>query len=159
MSNATILKALDNLGYKYKMTGHGFRSLFMGVCKQCLGYRHEPVDRQLAHAPRNSIDRAYDRSDYLPERIILMQEYADYLDSILHNKPYERKINEQPNRIGAIQSIPATYTLSWNGGGYEAAQYQPLNTVQRSQTRAFSETTQGKSPAQRLEDRGHPSIH
>ncbi len=49
MSNNTILFAIGRLGYKKRMTGHGFRALAMTNIKEKLGYRHEVVDRQLAH--------------------------------------------------------------------------------------------------------------
>lgn len=82
ISNNTVLKGLERLGYKGKMTGHGFRALVLSTIKQQLGYRHEVVDRQLAHAPRNSVDKAYDRADFIDERIIMMQEWADYISKL-----------------------------------------------------------------------------
>lgn len=81
MSNGTILGVFRRLGYKGRMTGHGCRALAMTAIKEKLGYRHEVVDRQLAHAHRNKIDAAYDRADFLDERKVMMQEWADYLDS------------------------------------------------------------------------------
>lgn len=83
MSNNTILKALERMGYKSRMTGHGFRALAMSSIKERLGYRHEVVDRQLAHAPANKIDAAYDRAQFLDERRIMMQKWADYLENAL----------------------------------------------------------------------------
>lgn len=83
ISNNTILKALERLGYKGRMTGHGFRALGMTAIKEKLGYRHEIVDRQLAHARRNKVDAAYDRAEFLPERTEMMQKWADYLDQQL----------------------------------------------------------------------------
>lgn len=82
MSNNTILFAIGRMGYKGRMTGHGFRALAMTAIKERLGYRHEVVDRQLAHAPANKVDRAYDRAQFLDERTQMMQEWADYLDAI-----------------------------------------------------------------------------
>jgi integrase len=82
MSNNTVLSALKRLGYKGRMTGHGFRALAMSTIKEKLGYRHEVVDRQLAHAPRNKVDAAYDRAQFLPERRKMMQHWADYLDTV-----------------------------------------------------------------------------
>jgi hypothetical protein len=69
------------MGYQGKMTGHGFRSLAMGVIKERLGYRHEVVDRQLSHASGDTYGEAYDRAMFLDERKIMMQQYADYLDN------------------------------------------------------------------------------
>lgn len=82
MSAGTILVALKRMGYSGKMTGHGFRSLAMGILKEKLGYSHEIVDRQLAHVKKDSVDRAYDRAKFLPQRKEMMQGYADYLDSV-----------------------------------------------------------------------------
>jgi hypothetical protein len=45
-----------------------------------LGYPHDIADRQLAHVPKSGVDRAYDRAQFLPQRIKMMQEYADYID-------------------------------------------------------------------------------
>lgn len=81
MSNNTILKGLDRLGFKGRMTGHGFRALAMSTIKEKLGYRHEVIDRQLAHAPQSMVQRAYDRAQFLDERKVMMQEWADYLDN------------------------------------------------------------------------------
>ena len=91
MSNNTILAAIDRMGYKGKMTGHGFRALAMGTIKEKLGYRHEVVDRQLAHAHRNKIDRAYDRAQFLDERKAMMQKYANYIDAIASGEPIKGK--------------------------------------------------------------------
>lgn len=82
MSNNTILFAIGRLGYKKRMTGHGFRALAMSNIKEKLGYRHEVVDRQLAHAHKSKIDRAYDRAQFLDERTVMMQEWADYMDAV-----------------------------------------------------------------------------
>lgn len=82
MSNNTILMALKRMGYKGKMTGHGFRSLAMSTIMERLGYRHEVPDLQLAHAKRGDVARAYDRAQFMDERTQMMQEWADYLDGI-----------------------------------------------------------------------------
>lgn len=81
MSNGTILKAIRLLGFKDKTTGHGFRALAMTSIKEELGYRHEVIDRQLAHQPHSKVDRAYDRAQFLDERTQMMQEWADLVDA------------------------------------------------------------------------------
>lgn len=82
MSNNTILVALKRMGYQGRMTGHGFRALAMSTIKQELGYRHEVVDRQLAHVPKSKIDKAYDRAMFLEERKRMMQDWSDYIESV-----------------------------------------------------------------------------
>jgi integrase len=79
MSKNTMLMALKRMGYKTRMTGHGFRSLALGILKEKLGYSHDVADRQLAHVPIRSVDRAYDRAQFLAQRIEMMQRYADYI--------------------------------------------------------------------------------
>lgn len=86
VSNNTILAALKRMGYGGKMTGHGFRSLAMGVIKERMGYRHEVVDRQLSHASGDAYGEAYDRALFLDERRVMMQQYADYLDAAAGGK-------------------------------------------------------------------------
>lgn len=82
MSNNAILVGLDRMGYRGIHTGHGFRALAMSTIKEKLGYRHEVVDRQLAHVHQNLVTRAYDRAQFLDDRVIMMQEWADYLDQL-----------------------------------------------------------------------------
>jgi len=68
---------LDRMGYRGKMTGHGFRALAMSTLKEKLGYRHEVVDRQLAHAHKDKVANAYDRAQFLADRKVMMQRWAD----------------------------------------------------------------------------------
>jgi integrase len=82
MCKNTVLMAIKRMGYQRKMTGHGFRSLALGLLKEKLGYSHEVADRQLAHVPKSSVDRAYDRAQFLPQRTEMMQTYADYIDRV-----------------------------------------------------------------------------
>ena len=82
MSNGAILMALKRMGYQNRMTGHGFRALAMSTIKEQLGYRHEVVDRQLAHAQKDKVAAAYDRAQFLDERKKMMQHWADYLDAV-----------------------------------------------------------------------------
>ncbi|MGH1397651.1 MAG: tyrosine-type recombinase/integrase [Alphaproteobacteria bacterium] len=82
MSNNTILMALKRMGYQGEMTGHGFRSLAMSTIMERLGYRKEVPDAQLAHAKKGDVARAYQRAEFLSDRIKMMQEWADYLDEV-----------------------------------------------------------------------------
>ena len=81
-SNGAILQALRRMGYGGRHTGHGFRSLAMGVIKARLGYRHEVVNRQLAHGSDDEYGEAYDREQFIEERRAMMQAYADYIDAV-----------------------------------------------------------------------------
>ena len=79
MSNNTILKALERMGYKGRMTGHGFRGLASTILHE-QGYTHEHIELQLAHAPRNAVSAAYNHALYLEPRARMMQDWADFLE-------------------------------------------------------------------------------
>lgn len=79
MSNNTILKGLERMGYKGAMTGHGFRGVASTILHEH-GYPHEHIELQLAHAPRNAVSAAYNHALHLKARAKMMQEWADYLD-------------------------------------------------------------------------------
>lgn len=81
MSNNTILKALERMGYKGMMTGHGFRGLASTLLHE-QGYAHEHIELQLAHAPRNAVSAAYNHAFYLVPRTKMMREWADFLDRV-----------------------------------------------------------------------------
>ena len=79
MSNNTILKALKRMGYKGRMTGHGFRGLASTILHE-QGYAHDHIELQLAHAPRNAVSAAYNHALYLEPRAKMMQDWADFLE-------------------------------------------------------------------------------
>jgi integrase len=82
MSNNTILAALRRMGYsKEEMSGHGFRAMASTVLHE-QGWPSDIIERQLAHAERNSIKAAYNHAQHLPERKKMMQAWADYLDTL-----------------------------------------------------------------------------
>jgi integrase len=81
MSNNAILKALESMGYKGQMTGHGFRGVASTILHE-QGWPHEHIEVQLAHQKRDAVSAAYDHAQYLPQRIKLMQHWADYLDGL-----------------------------------------------------------------------------
>jgi integrase len=69
------------MGFKGRMTGHGFRSVASTILNE-QGYRHDVIERQLAHSEQNQVRAAYNRAEYLPERKKMMQEWASYLDKL-----------------------------------------------------------------------------
>lgn len=79
MSNMTILKALERMGYKGIQTGHGFRGLASTLLHE-QGWPHEHIELQLAHAPRNAVSAAYNHALYLEPRAKMMQEWASFLE-------------------------------------------------------------------------------
>lgn len=85
VSNGAILAAIKRMGYGGRMTGHGFRSLAKGVLKT-LKNELTNIERQLAHSSGEVYGGAYDRESFLEERKVMMQQYADYLDTVASAK-------------------------------------------------------------------------
>jgi integrase len=84
ISNNTILKALERMGYKGEMTGHGFRGLVSTLLHE-QGFNHDHIELQLAHAPRNAVSAVYNHALYLAPRAKMMQDRADFLEQTMRN--------------------------------------------------------------------------
>lgn len=83
MSNNTINGALRRLGYDGDtMTGHGFRAMARTILDEVLCIPVAIVEAQLAHAVKDPLGRAYNRTAHLPQRREMMQQWADYLDRL-----------------------------------------------------------------------------
>jgi integrase len=81
ISNITMLKALQRIGFGGTMTMHGWRAIFSTQMHE-QGWPHEHIELCLAHQRRNKVAASYDFATYLEPRRILMQAWADYLDSL-----------------------------------------------------------------------------
>ena len=81
MSNNTILKSLGRMGYKHRITGHGFRGIASTALHE-MGWRHDLIEIQLAHQERNKVSAAYNHVTCLKERRKMMQAWADHLDAL-----------------------------------------------------------------------------
>lgn len=82
MSEGAIPAALEKLGYKGKQTAHGFRATARTILDEVLQQRPDYIEHQLAHAVRDPLGRAYNRTSHLDERKKMMQRWADYLDRL-----------------------------------------------------------------------------
>ena len=80
ISNNTLLFALYRLGYKGKMTGHGFRAVASTVLNESRLWARDGIERQLAHRETDQVREAYHRAEYLEERRRMMQWWSDYLE-------------------------------------------------------------------------------
>lgn len=85
MTGTTINAALKRMGFAGKdgigFSGHGFRSTASTMLHEA-GYRTEVIERQLAHAERNKVKASYNQAEYMPERITMMQQWADMADEM-----------------------------------------------------------------------------
>lgn len=74
-----LINALYRLGYKHKMSVHGFRAVASTILNEH-GFRADAIERQLAHLEVNQVRRAYNRAQYLDERIEMMAWWGDFLE-------------------------------------------------------------------------------
>lgn len=81
MSNNTLLKALEIMGYKHTMTGHGFRGVASTVLHEH-EFDHAHIEAQLAHATRSSTSAAYNHAIYLKQRAEMMAWWGNYIESV-----------------------------------------------------------------------------
>lgn len=84
MSNVTINAALQRMGYSTKddITAHGYRAMARTILAERLGVDEAVIEAQLAHAVKDSLGRAYNRTEFHDQRRDLMQQWADYLDRL-----------------------------------------------------------------------------
>ena len=83
MSDNAVLAAMRVVGIpKDMMTGHGFRAMARTILDEVLGFRPDIIEHQLAHMVRDPLGRAYNRTQHLEERKRMMQEWANYLESL-----------------------------------------------------------------------------
>ena len=78
ISDATISRIIERMGYKGRATPHGFRALASSILNE-QGFNPDAIERQLAHVEEDRIRAAYNRADYMDERREMMQWYSDYL--------------------------------------------------------------------------------
>jgi integrase len=84
MSENTLNAALRRLGYGTdEMTAHGFRAMASTRLNEMSGWNPDAIERQLAHQEQDGVRRAYvHAAEYWPERVKMMQAWADYLDEL-----------------------------------------------------------------------------
>ena len=81
MSENAVRVALQSLE-RGKLTAHGFRATARTLLDEVLRERIDLIEHQLAHAVRDPLGRAYNRTAHLEERTAMMQRWADYLDEL-----------------------------------------------------------------------------
>jgi integrase len=83
LSENGVRTALRTMGYDNEtMTPHGFRAMARTLLDEQLGYKVEWIEQQLAHAVKDHLGRAYNRTTHLPQRKKMMQHWSDYLDQL-----------------------------------------------------------------------------
>lgn len=101
MSDNAVLSALRRMGYpKDEMTGHGFRAMARTMLAERLNIDEAVIEAQLAHSVKDSLGRAYNRTEFLEQRRLMLQTWADHLDTL-------RQIAEVDSHRGAKRASKA----------------------------------------------------
>jgi integrase len=80
LSEGAMNSALRRMGYtKDEITAHGFRSSASTILNE-RGFDHDVIETALAHEDEDEVRRAYNRAKYWPQRVKLLQDWADLLD-------------------------------------------------------------------------------
>ena len=84
MSESAINAALKRMGYdtRTQITGHGFRAMARTILHERLNIDPAIIEHQLAHKVPDTLGSAYNRTKFIQQRTIMMQSWADYLDSL-----------------------------------------------------------------------------
>ena len=71
------------MGYdRSQMTAHGFRAMARTLLDEVLNQRVEWREMQLGHRVADVHGRAYNRTQFIVNRVAMMQRWADYLDEL-----------------------------------------------------------------------------
>jgi integrase len=94
--------ALRRMGYAHdQMTPHGFRALASTTLNEMSRWSPDVIERQLAHQERNRSRRSYNRAEYWPERVAMMQAWADHLDELRRRGKVVALPSRKPIRRGS----------------------------------------------------------
>jgi integrase len=80
VNSQTANMAIKRMGYKDKLVSHGMRSIASTVLNE-EGFDYDVIEASLAHVDKNTVRRAYNRTDYLERRRVLMQWWSDYIEN------------------------------------------------------------------------------
>lgn len=81
MHRDSLSKILRESGLRGVTVTHGFRATLRTIAREKFRVDADVLEAQLAHAKKDEIQAAYDRTQFLEERHKLVQDWADYLES------------------------------------------------------------------------------
>ncbi|MFT5176420.1 MAG: integrase [Gammaproteobacteria bacterium] len=79
MSENALSYAMQRMGYKGCATAHGFRSTASTLLNERGEFSPDVIERQLAHVEGNKVRAAYNRSEYLDERTVMMGWWGNFV--------------------------------------------------------------------------------
>jgi integrase len=105
ISDATLNRALKNMGYHNRLTGHGIRATLSTALNE-MGYPAAWIEAQLSHSDPNAIRAAYNHAEYVEQRRRMMQDWADRLDLLEQGKIEEASRQLVVHLENILQRLP-----------------------------------------------------
>ncbi|EDF9557392.1 DUF4102 domain-containing protein [Salmonella enterica] len=93
MHEQTANAAIIRMGFGGELVAHGMRSIARTAAEESSKFRTEVLEAALAHSKKDEIIAAYNRAEYLTERVELMQWWSNFIQEkntrqYQHNKYY-----------------------------------------------------------------------
>lgn len=106
ISGNTINSALRRSGISTseEQTAHGFRATARTMLVEQLKFDVDWAELQLDHVVKDANGEAYNRTQMLPERALMMQKWADYLDWLQQ---------QTPRALAPIHGVAVPVHLRW----------------------------------------------
>lgn len=81
MHEQTANAAIIRMGFGGELVAHGMRSIARTAAEESGNFRTDVLEAALAHSKKDEITAAYNRAEYLAERVVLMQWWSDYVQA------------------------------------------------------------------------------
>ncbi|EAW6352559.1 DUF4102 domain-containing protein [Salmonella enterica] len=81
MHEQTANAAIIRMGFGGELVAHGMRSIARTAAEESGKFRTDVLEAALAHSKKDEIIAAYNRADYLAERVVLMQWWSGYVQA------------------------------------------------------------------------------
>jgi integrase len=82
VSDNSVRSALYSLGFGKEQSWHGFRASARTMLVDELNIDWQVIEANLAHAKKDANGTSYNRTKYIKQRFIMIQQWADYLDKL-----------------------------------------------------------------------------
>ena len=79
ISDNSVRSALYSLGYGKEQSWHGFRASARTMLVDELNLDFNAIEANLAHAVKDANGTSYNRTKYVAQRFVMIQQWADYL--------------------------------------------------------------------------------
>ncbi|AWG82224.1 tyrosine-type recombinase/integrase [Vibrio parahaemolyticus] len=80
IGSISVNRVLNKIGFADKTTAHGFRSLASTTLNE-QGFDADLIEASLSHQDKNAVRKAYNRSQYLEQRRVVMSWWSEHIEN------------------------------------------------------------------------------